>query len=288
MKRSPKENLLSIVESFGDIGLYAKEVKGDRFIGHNENQQFLTCSCYKVITAIALYRKLRQEESCDLDLLPYRSRHRVAGSGILKMMRPHTNSIFNYLVLMLRQSDNTATHILEEYVTKEEQDRVIQDLRLEKTLVRLDIRDLVNDMGLPREATPEDFDARCIERNAVAVPGAPSVDLLRSNVSSPYELTKVLDELMHPTLIDEKDAQKILGIMKQYDPDDRIVEYGKYIEIANKGGWAVGTRADMNIVFAENPFSLVLMAKDLTNPERNRLVGCHNEILRLAEEQFSR
>lgn len=287
MSMDPKQTLLSIVRSFGDMGIYAKEVNGDNVIKYNEDEQFFTCSCYKVITAIALYHKLEQEGNDDSLVLPYTAEHRVAGSGSLKMMQSHSNSIYNFLVMMLKQSDNTATHLLEEYVTREQQDMVVQSLGLGDTEIRLDIRELVNyEMGLPREATPEQWDAKCIARNAVSIPFAATIDISRSNVSTPFNLCRVLEELVNPTLISADNSQKIIDILKQYDSDDRIVEFGKYIEIANKGGWAVGLRSDMNIVFAENPFYLVLMAKNLTNPERNRLVSSYNEIVNLTTECF--
>jgi len=287
MPSDPKQNLLSVIEPFGDIGMYARSIRGDRSVAYNQDGLFLTCSCYKVITAIALYQKLEQEGLDDSVMLDYEVGDRVAGSGTLKLMQPHQNSIYNFLVLMLKQSDNTATHLLEEYVGMERQRDVVTQLGLERTQIRLGVRELVNyEMGLPRSAAHTEYDRVCIERDAVSVPDAASVDLSRSNVSTPHELCRVLEELVSPTLISPENAQKVLDIMKQYDPDDRIVEFGRYIEIANKGGWAVGLRADMNIVFSDNPFCLVVMAKNLENEVRNRLVASYNDIILRAIEFF--
>ena len=47
-----------------------------------------------------------------------------------------------------------------------------------------------------------------------------------------------------------------------------------------------GIRADMNIVFSQNPFYLVVMAKNLANHERNRLVAAYPDIINHAINYF--
>lgn len=282
-----KSEILSLLKTFKDASIYAKEINGTRIINLNENKLYFTASCFKVITAISLYHKLEQEKKDDDITLPFRIADRVPGSGILKNMRPHSNSIYNYLILMLKLSDNSATDILLNYVTPEHQNKVIKLLGLQKTKIRQNCREVcAGELGLPINNTPEMWDAECIRKNAVHAKNAPSLQLQKGDVSTPYELYVVLNELINPTIISKKNAQKILTLLKLYDPDDRILEFGSYIEIANKGGWISTIRSDMGIVFAKNPFYLVLMAKNLTNPEKNRFMQSYTEIVKLSIEYF--
>ena len=221
-------------------------------------------------------------------MLPYRREDRVAGSGILKDMNQDTISIHNLVVYMLKISDNTATYILERYIGKEHQQAVINKLGLKNTKIRCDIRELANsDMGLPADSTPEQWNEMCIERNAEPVEDSALVDLSTGNVSTPYELCQVLKELVNPSLIPQGDAEKILKAMKHYDPDDEKVRFGRFINIAQKEGWAVGLRSDMSIVNSDNPFYISTMAKGLSDEDRNRLENDYPEIVNLAIECFN-
>lgn len=142
------------------------------------------------------------------------------------------------------------------------------------------------ELGLPMNATPEEWDAECIRRNAVHSKNSASLQISKGNVSTPYELCRVLEELVNPRIISRKNARKIIDVLKLYDPDDRILEFDSYIEIANKGGWISTVRSDMGIVFAKNPFYLVLMGKRLTNPEKNRFMNSYDKIVKLAMNYF--
>jgi beta-lactamase class A len=287
MSEEAKQELLSIVRRFGDIGLYARDVDGNKTIALNEHELFITCSCYKVITAIALYKTLEATGMCDSDTLQFRVEDRVGGSGILKAMQPHPHTIFNYLFLMLHSSDNTATNIIEQYVGLKRQQEVIARLGLEKTKIRLNIKEACYGRKEYAELwTPEDCDKDIIATNAEPDEKSIASNLSESNVSTPFELCQVLEELLHPKIITPDSARKILKVMMHYDPDDRIIELGRYIEIANKSGWMTGVRADINLVFSDNPFYLVVMAKNLENHERNDLVAAYNDIINHAIDYF--
>lgn len=282
-----KNKILSFIKTFKDVSIYAKEINGNRVIAFNENRLYFTASCFKVITAIALYHKLEHENLDDDMVIDFEEKDKVPGSGILKNMRPHSNSIYNYAVLMLKMSDNTATDILVNYVTREYQNKIIEALGLRKTNIRQNCREVcAAEYGLNVNATPEIWDKECIKRKGIHVKNSLALQTAKGDVSTAYELYKVLEELINPKLISKENAQKIIEIMMMYDPDDRILEFGSYIEIAHKGGWFSSVRADMNIVYSKNPFYLVLMGKQLTNPEKNRLMNKYNKILKLAIKYF--
>ncbi len=281
------QEIISLLKTFKDVSIYAKEINGKRVIKLNENMLYFTASCFKVILAIALYHKLEQENKDDNVMLPFIVEDRVPGSGILKNMKPHSNSIYNYVVLMLKLSDNTAADILLNYVTKSYQNKIVALLGLKKTKIRQNCREVcASELGLPMNATPEMWDEECIRRNTIPEKNAISLQTSKGDVSTTYELYKVLEELINPKIISKENARKIVNIMKLYDPDDRILEFGSYIEIANKGGWISTIRSDMDIVFAKNPFYLVLMGKNLTNPEKSRFMQSHYKIIKLAMKYF--
>jgi beta-lactamase class A len=189
---------------------------------------------------------------------------------------------------MLRISDNTATNILETFVSSQKQDEVISLLGLNKTKIALNIKEFCyGDIKNAAVLTPEDDDKFIIDNMAqIDTNKHAAYDIGNSNVSTSQELCIILEELINPKIISKKSAQKILGIMKQYDPDDRIIEFGEYLEIATKSGWNIGAKIDMNIVFADNPFYISVMAKNLSNEDRNRLMANYVDIIKLARDFF--
>ena len=283
-----KRDLLKMVKSFDHMGIYARELNGEHTVQHKADDVFVTCSCYKVITALAVYQKLERKGETDNLILDFTERHRIGGSGILRDLIPRPDCVYNFLVFMLKPSDNTATNVLEQFVTMEGQREVVRQLGLEKTKLRMNIAECCyEDPGLTHSYTPETLDEMLIETNAIPEPNSPSSDIHQSNVSTPRELTRVLQELIRPTLIRPENAQKIRHIMSRWgDPDDIIAEYGRYIEMERKGGWMIGIRADMNIVHSDNPFYLVTMASNLSNPERCRLVNDYPKLVNLAIDYF--
>jgi len=279
--------LLDLLRSFKDVGFYAKEINGNHGIVFRENELFYTVSCFKVITAIALYHKFESEGLSDTKEFCYSPKDKSPGSGILKNMKPHALSFYNYVFLMLKLSDNTATDILLRLIGKSYQDKIIRKLGLKKTRLPQNLSALcAGEYSTRKRCTPEEFDAMCIKGKAVPIKNCPTFQLSKGNVSTPFEMVKVLEELIHPKLISKKAANKILGIMKMYDADDRILEFGSYMEIANKGGWMRGVRSDIGIVFSENPFYYAIMGKNLSNPEKQRLISSYNDILKMTMRCF--
>ena len=57
-----KDKILSLFSKYDDIGMFAKEVNGNRVIQLNVTKPFLIASLSKIITAIALYRKLEEKK----------------------------------------------------------------------------------------------------------------------------------------------------------------------------------------------------------------------------------
>ena len=113
-----QEEISKLTSKFPFFGIYAKSVHDDWEIGNRQDEKFFTASTSKIITAISLYHKLEQDNKEDSSKYKFTEKDKVAGSGILQYTKPQTNSLYNFLVLMLTISDNTAADLIINFVTK--------------------------------------------------------------------------------------------------------------------------------------------------------------------------
>ena len=114
MKLLPKEKLRAIFSELeGDGGLYVSIPETGEVLAIGEHNRYNAASTIK-IPILALLLKDGEEGRLDLGKpIPVLPENRVKGSGVLKSLGPDVQmSLWDYAVLMIIISDNTATNMV--------------------------------------------------------------------------------------------------------------------------------------------------------------------------------
>ena len=227
--------LNKIIKDFSyPIGVAFKDLKsGDTFL-FNEKEIFPTASAIKIEILIHLLKEFEKGKINLYENIPVN--YRVGGSGLLQYFDQSNLQLnyYNLALLMIQQSDNTATNILIDRLGMENINKTIQSLELKNTKLQRKMMD---------------FEARKVGKE---------------NLSSPEDKLKLLESIYRYQILPDSltnEAIKILSIPKQTPLLDDINEE---ITLASKGGELDDVRCEMGIFFCENfNYILVIMTKDL-------------------------
>ncbi|MED1825623.1 serine hydrolase [Brevibacillus agri] len=123
-------------EAKGAWGVVVKElaVQNGAYFAHRPDELFIAESVIKVPIMAAVYAACEQGKARIDAQLALRKEDLVAGSGFLYALSPGLKlSIRDLVTLMIIQSDNTATNMLIDLVGKEQIDRTMRELGMERS-----------------------------------------------------------------------------------------------------------------------------------------------------------
>lgn len=236
--REKFENELRTIAGSADavVGIVVKDLRTGEQFRLNDKELFPTASSIKVFILAEVYRQAAEGKFSLSDIRPLTPAHRVGGSGVLSLLgeRSVSMSIRDYCVLMIQQSDNTATNLLIDLVGMKNVNAFAAKIGCASTLLQRVMMDV-----------------------AAAKAG-------RENISSPSDLALMFERLHNGEVVSaeaSKDMLKILGMEK-----DGALKSGlpAGIQIANKGGEIEGIRCDAGIVALEgSPYAVCVMTKML-------------------------
>lgn len=229
----------NIIKDFGyPLGLAFKDLKNNDTIFHNEIDIFPTASAIKIEILIHLMKEYEKNELNLFKNIPVK--FKVGGSGILQYfdLTELNLSYFNLAVLMIQQSDNTATNILIEKLGIENINKTIQELGLKNTkLQRLMM----------------DFEAR--EKGI-------------ENLSSPLDKLLLLEKIYFNKILNDSLTHETIKILSIPKTSPLISDLNEELTLASKGGELNDVRCDMGIFYCGNfDYILVVMTKNLPNSE---------------------
>lgn len=238
LKNILRKEFYSIIDTlYFPIGFAFLDLSDGDSLLFNEDEIFPTASAIKIEILIHLLREYEQKNLNLYDKIPINKK--VGGSGILQYFDQQELylSYFNLALLMIQQSDNTATNLLIEKLTMPKINQTINELGLKNTKL---------------QRVMMDFEARKAGKENISTP-KDKLDLLKLI----HEGKTISDSL-------RKISIKILSIPKETPLT--ILLNDEKISIASKGGQLNDVRCEMGIFYHPSfNYILVIMTKDLKN-----------------------
>jgi beta-lactamase class A len=245
-KRAERRHLLDRVsiaiqaarEEFpGECAIHFIDIESDLSLDVEGNRQFESASLMKLVVITELYR-LVQVGQLDIDHpLTLERKHIVGGSGDLKDLEPGLTFPIRVLAeKMITQSDNTATQMLTDFLTKDALNDSTKNLGLQGTTINRDI-----------------YDFAAIERG-------------QDNYITAKDAAVLLSQLAREEL---PGSEQIHAILERQQRNDMIGSgMPKNIKIAHKTGELNGVVHDVGIVYApRGSYVLSMLSDKVTNKE---------------------
>lgn len=220
----------------GKVSLYAKHLRSGQMVAINPDAPVNTASVIKVAIMLeAMYQVKEGQVSFD-DVLTLRKEDQVSGSGVLLLF--HTPAQVNFetaIVMMITQSDNTATNLVLAHVGR---DKVNQRLR---------------GLGFPLTTS-----IRPISRPKQG-DQAPELKPFGIGRTTAREMAGILESIDRCDLGDQKLCARMVDILQHqfwrnciphYLEDADTTEVPSHI--ANKTGSLDRVRNDVGIVYTKN------------------------------------
>jgi beta-lactamase class A len=130
----PDETMQHLMDNYarhhaGKVSLYARHLRSGRIVTINPDVPVTTASVIKLAIMLeAMYQVKEARLSFD-DMLTLRKEDQVSGSGVLLLFRtPAQINFETAIVLMITQSDNTATNLVLAHVGRENVNRRLRGL----------------------------------------------------------------------------------------------------------------------------------------------------------------
>lgn len=266
-----------IAETPGMIGVSAKHLESGKTIQHNADTLFFTASTLKVPLLVELYRQV-DEARIDLQQrVELTGTHLAPGGGLLKTLAPGLRpTVHDLATMMIIISDNTATDIICAMVGKENVNRTMHAIGLSSIKIPMNCKELLFDIvGLDpknplhtNKMVDERLSTDQIDRNATGFSEE------SSDVSSPNDMSTLLEMLYRGDLMSETSTKGVLDILKKQQLNNIIpLLLPPGTLSGHKTGTLHGVRCDVGLVLAPNgAYTVSIMAKQLPpGPERTCL-----------------
>lgn len=222
----------------GMYSFYFEDLSSGFTYGYNENVQMISAGCMKLPIAVSLIKDVERGNVTFLDKVNIDVDDKVYGTGIIHEFNSRDYTIFELLVAMLIQSDNTAANKIIDIVGIEKINKDAKEMGLKNTVLNRKTAD---------------------ERNKVDV----------ENYTSSKDLGLIWKHLYNSTFLNEKNSTMLVDILRRqqirnklalYIPDDL-----KY-EISSKTGDKKGVENDTALIrLSKGNFVFTVLSQDIPN-----------------------
>lgn len=233
------KKLDSLVKSYNfPIGIAFLDLKSGLEYLINEDVIFPTASAIKIEILSELFEQASKSNFKLTDQIEIKMR--VGGSGILQYFN-YTNlklSYYNLALLMIQQSDNTATNILIDKLGMDEINNTIHRYGLTNTKL---------------QRVMMDFEAR--ERGL-------------DNISTPRDKLLLLKKIYKGEIVSKESCERMLELLSVEKSSPLAKNINSDFKIAGKGGGIPGVRCEMGIFYFDAfDYILVVMTNELPDQE---------------------
>ena len=263
----PSKDLTSFAKTFtGVLGVSAVHLETGEQVTYNSDHPLLTASTFKSILLVSLLEMVDVQELSLDDRITFTATKRVAGSGVLKLMRSDTEvSIGDLAVLMITISDNTASQMLFDVVGHDRIQHTIDRLGLTHTQIPLSPKEMIlGIVGLDASMGTVAFDLsmkRLLNREYDFESCAYSSE---GNVSTPADMCRLFRRIHNNEVLSCESTRIFLDIHKGQQLRSMIPHRLPAGTVcAHKTGQFELVSCDVGIVYSNHgPYAIALMAND--------------------------
>ena len=251
----------------GIVGVSATQLATGRHIGYREDEVFPTASVIKLPLLVTLYEDAIAGRIDLSERSVYRDETKVAGSGVLQYLDDGlAPTLRDLAVFMMSVSDNTATDLLLDRVTKARVEETMARYGLTSIRFPFDIREMLMELVDMDHSKPGGYDELRRLLRLSAGSGGRSLIPEQADRSTPRDMCRLLEFIESRAILDADACVAIVELMKRIQSATRIPGLlPKGIVVAHKTGSYRRVKNDVGIVYAPNgPYCVAIFARELT------------------------
>ena len=223
----------------GKYGFFFEDLTSGYSYGYNENVSMTAAGCMKLPIAISLINMVEQKEVDFMDRIKIETSDKVYGTGIIHEFNERDYTVFELMVIMLIQSDNTAANKIIDIVGMERINSNIKEMGLKNTI-------------LNRKTKDERSVATNIE-----------------NITSAKDLSKIWKCLYNASYLNEENSQMLIDILQRQQIKNKLGLYlcdDLKVEISSKTGDKKGVENDTEFIkLHQGTFAFTVLSMDIPN-----------------------
>ena len=223
----------------GKYSFFFEDLKSGYVYGYNENVSMTAAGCMKLPIAVSLIKAVEEKKLDFMDKIKIQSKDKVYGTGIIHEFNEREYTVFELMVIMLIQSDNTAANKIIDIVGMEQINEDIRIMGLKNTRLNRKTND---------------------ERTAIT-------DV--ENITTAYDLSKIWKHLSNGTFLNKDNGQMLIDILRRQQIKNKLALYipdDLKIEISSKTGDKKGIENDTEYLeLPKGKFVFTILSQDIPN-----------------------
>ena len=223
----------------GKYSFFFEDLKSGYVYGYNENVSMTAAGCMKLPIAVSLIKAVENKKVEFMDRVKIQTSDKVYGTGIIHEFNEREYTVFELMVIMLIQSDNTAANKIIDIVGMEQINEDIIAMGLKNTRLNRKTND---------------------ERTAIT-------DV--ENITTAYDLSKIWKHLSNGTFLSKDNGQMLIDILRRQQIKNKLALYipdDLKIEISSKTGDKKGVENDTAYLeLPKGKFVFTVLSQDIPN-----------------------
>ena len=223
----------------GKYSFFFEDLKSGYVYGYNENVSMTAAGCMKLPIAVSLIKAVEDKKVDFMDKIKIETSDKVYGTGIIHEFNEREYTVFELMVIMLIQSDNTAANKIIDIVGMEQINEDIRIMGLKNTRLNRKTND---------------------ERTAIT-------DV--ENITTAYDLSKIWKHLSNGTFLNKDNGQMLIDILRRQQIKNKLALYipdDLKIEISSKTGDKKGIETDTEYLeLPKGKFVFTILSQDIPN-----------------------
>ena len=223
----------------GKYSFFFEDLKSGYVYGYNENVSMTAAGCMKLPIAVSLIKAVENKKVDFMDRVKIQTSDKVYGTGIIHEFNEREYTVFELMVIMLIQSDNTAANKIIDIVGMEQINEDIVAMGLRNTRLNRKTND---------------------ERTAIT-------DV--ENITTAYDLSKIWKHLSNGTFLNKDNGQMLIDILRRQQIKNKLALYipdDLKIEISSKTGDKKGVENDTAYLeLPKGKFVFTVLSQDIPN-----------------------